>query len=67
MDVNELRSIITVVSFLLFIGIVCWAWSSRSKTDFDEAARLPLEDDQPLPPGERGPTGQQGNDKRTSQ
>ena len=61
MDVNDLRSIITVVSFLLFVGIVCWAWSSSRKADFDEAARLPLEDDNPrdqlLPPD----TGRHGN------
>jgi len=63
MDVNDLRSIITVVSFLLFVGIVCWAWSSSRKADFDEAARLPLDDDQPLPPG----TGRHGNAQRTSQ
>lgn len=56
MDVNDLRSIITVMSFLLFVGIVCWAWSGRRKADFDAAARLPLDDDQPLPPG----TGRQG-------
>lgn len=49
MDVNDLRSIITVVSFLLFVGIVCWAWSGARRADFDEAARLPLDDDQPLP------------------
>lgn len=49
MDINDLRSIITVVSFLTFIGIVCWAWSGRRKTDFDAAALLPLEDDTPLP------------------
>jgi cytochrome c oxidase cbb3-type subunit 4 len=49
MDINDLRSIITVVSFLVFIGIVCWAWSARRKKDFDEAARLPLDDDRPQP------------------
>ena len=49
MDVNDLRSIITVVSFVLFVGIVFWAWSGRRKADFDAAARLPLDDDQPLP------------------
>ncbi len=35
----------TVVLVVLFIGIVIWAWSSRRKTEFDAAARLPLEDD----------------------
>jgi cytochrome c oxidase cbb3-type subunit 4 len=31
--------------FLSFIGICLWAWSSRRKGDFEEAANLPLEDD----------------------
>lgn len=45
MDINDLRSIFTIVSFLTFVGIVVWAWSKRNRADFDEAARLPLEDD----------------------
>lgn len=47
MDINDLRSIITVVSFLTFIGIVIWAWSSRRKEAFDEAARLVFDEDEP--------------------
>ena len=35
----------TVVLFAIFIAIVIWAWSSKRKKQFDEAARLPLEDD----------------------
>ena len=38
-------SVWTVVVFLVFIGIVVWAWSSKRQQRFDEAARLPLEDD----------------------
>lgn len=45
MDINVLRGIITVVTLLTFIGIVLWAWSGRNKARFDEAARLPLEED----------------------
>jgi cytochrome c oxidase cbb3-type subunit 4 len=45
MDVNTLRSIVTVVSLLCFVGIVVWAWSRRNQAAFDEAARLPLEQD----------------------
>ena len=45
MDINDLRSIVTVVSLLTFVGIVVWAWSKRNKADFDEAARLPFKDD----------------------
>ena len=46
-SINTMRAAITIVSFLVFIGIVVWAWSGRRKRQFDEAARLPLEDDRP--------------------
>jgi len=45
MDINLIRSLITVVLFVLFIGIVLWAWSNARRADFEAAARLPLEDD----------------------
>lgn len=44
-DVNTLRSVATVASFVTFIGIVWWAWSRRRSSDFDEAANLPFEQD----------------------
>ena len=46
MDINVLRSIVTVVAFVLFIAIVVWAYSDRSKAAFDQAARLPFEEDE---------------------
>ena len=33
-DINTLRSMATVVSFVTFIGIVWWAWSRRTLRDF---------------------------------
>ncbi|RMD68979.1 MAG: cbb3-type cytochrome c oxidase subunit 3 [Gammaproteobacteria bacterium] len=36
----------TVFLILLFVAIVLWAYSPRRKKAFDEAARLPLEDEQ---------------------
>ena len=45
MDINDLRSAVTVVSFLTFMGIVAWAWSRRNKAGFDEAAQLPFQDE----------------------
>lgn len=45
MDINDMRSIVTVVSLLTFVGIVAWAWSKRNKGDFDEAAQLPFKED----------------------
>ncbi len=47
MDAGEWRGVFTIVMFVMFIGIVVWAWSGRRKSSFDEAARLPL-DDEPL-------------------
>ena len=44
MDINDLRAVITVVSFLTFIGIVVWAYSGRRKESFDRAARSVLEE-----------------------
>lgn len=42
-------SIWTAVLFVIFIGIVVWAWSRRQKERFDEAANIPFkgEDDRP--------------------
>ena len=45
MDINDLRSMVTVVSLLTFLGIVAWAWSRSNRDRFDEAARLPFEDE----------------------
>ncbi len=43
MDQNDLRIAVTVVSFIAFIAIVLWAFSRKSKPDFDVASRLPFE------------------------
>jgi len=45
MDINTLRSIVTVLAFIAFVGIVVWAWSRRNQSSFDEAALLPFRQD----------------------
>lgn len=45
MDAAIFHSWWTLVLLLVFIGIVVWAWSPKRKRKFDEAARLPLDDD----------------------
>ena len=40
----------TILAFAAFLGVVFWAFCLKRKTDFDAAARLPLEDDQPAAP-----------------
>ncbi len=44
MDINDIRSAVTVVSFLLFVGILVWTWSRQRKAGFEEAAALPFKD-----------------------
>lgn len=46
MDINTLRSIVTVATFIIFLGIMAWAWSSRNTESFDEAAQLPFKHDE---------------------
>ena len=55
MDVNELRSITTTFMFVVFLGIVVWAWSGRRRAAFDEAAQLPFVESEPAaqPGGEK--------------
>lgn len=45
MDPVTFQPIYTVIVFITFIAIVIWAWSSKRKKSFDEAANIPLEDD----------------------
>lgn len=45
MDINTLRSAVTVVGFVLFVGILVWAWRPKQKAEFDEAAKLPFKSD----------------------
>ena len=45
MSLALFHSIWTLALMALFIGIIAWAWSGRRKKIFEEAARLPLDDD----------------------
>lgn len=48
MDINDLRSLFTVLTFMAFVAIVVWAWSSRRREEFDEASHMALDDDVPF-------------------
>ncbi|WP_083917413.1 cbb3-type cytochrome oxidase subunit 3 [Leeia oryzae] len=45
MDMNQMRVISTVLSFIVFLGVVWWAVIPKNKRNFDEAANLPFADD----------------------
>jgi cytochrome c oxidase cbb3-type subunit IV len=43
-DLSDLRTIVTTLSFVAFVGLVFWAYSGKQKKRFDEAANLPFVD-----------------------
>lgn len=45
LDFIDARSLVTLVSFITFLGIVWWAYGARPKSSFDEAANLPFADE----------------------
>ena len=45
MNIGILQGIGTVLAMVAFIGVCIWAWSSKNKQRFDEAAQLPFMDD----------------------
>jgi cytochrome c oxidase cbb3-type subunit IV len=43
-SLSDLRTIVTSLSFVVFIAIVWWAYGARQKQRFEEAANLPFAD-----------------------
>ena len=46
MSIGLIRGLLTLATFAAFIALWIWAWSNKRKSDFDEAALLPLEGSQ---------------------
>lgn len=46
MDIEFLRSLATVLAAVALAGISFWAFGSKRKAGFDEAAQLPFADDE---------------------
>ncbi len=46
MDINLLRSAVTVVAFALFVAILVWAYLPAQRQRFEDAASLPLRDEE---------------------
>jgi len=60
MDLNDLRSAVTLVSLLLFTGICVWAWRPQRQAEHDLAANLPFVDGDEPPQAVRAPSGDRG-------
>lgn len=48
MDMGTVRGLLTLALMLAFVAIAIWAFSSRRRKDFEEASRLPLDDERPV-------------------
>ena len=45
MDINTIRGLATLLALIAFLALIFWAYSSKRKKDFDEAAALPFAED----------------------
>ncbi len=45
MDINDIRSLVTLAGLLLFLGLAAWTWWPARRAALDEAARLPFDGD----------------------
>ncbi|MBT8069113.1 MAG: cbb3-type cytochrome c oxidase subunit 3 [Gammaproteobacteria bacterium] len=62
MDINVLRGAILLVLIFSFIGLWAWAWSRKRQSAFEEASRLPLEEDNGQIPNNEGPDNGKGSE-----
>lgn len=45
-DINTIRSIFTLLLFVMFIAICIWAYSKNRKKEFEDAANIPFQNDE---------------------
>jgi cytochrome c oxidase cbb3-type subunit 4 len=43
---DSASSVMTVVSFITFVGILWWAYTPHNRANFEQAAGLPFADDE---------------------
>ncbi len=46
MDINDLRGISTLFLMVAFIGVCLWAYSSKRRKVFEDAANMPFADEE---------------------
>jgi cytochrome c oxidase cbb3-type subunit 4 len=50
MDLNDLRALATVFTTVAFLAVFFWAYSSKNKARFEDAANIPFADDKKQQP-----------------
>ena len=43
--ITIIRTLVTVLSFVLFVAIMVWAWRNRNSAQFKDAQHLPFDQD----------------------
>ena len=43
MDLNDIRSLVTLASFAIFLGLMAWTWWPARQDAHDAASRLPFD------------------------
>ena len=43
MNLNDVRSLVTLIGLALFLGLAVWTWWPTRRQALDNAARLPFE------------------------
>ena len=46
MDQGTMQGIGTILAMIAFLGVCWWAFSKHKKKDFDEASKLPFDEDE---------------------
>lgn len=46
MDINDFRTLATVLMFIVIVGIAWWAYGPSRKAYFEQAAQLPFDGDE---------------------
>ncbi len=54
MDINLIRTLVTVLALATFVGIVWWAYTPSRKSRFEDDARLVFDDADPSISAARG-------------
>jgi cbb3-type cytochrome oxidase subunit 3 len=47
MDLNDVRSLVTLLGLSLFLGLMVWIWWPSRRDAFDAAAMLPFDGETP--------------------
>ncbi len=47
MDINLMRSLVTLISLALFVGLMVWTWKPSRKNDHEQASRLLFDGESP--------------------